>query len=451
MHKMPRKFLILPLALLIAVAGTIWWYLGSKSVRAEDNQIVASGTIEATQVEVAPEIGGQVIEVLAREGERVEAGQVLVRFSDALLEAQLEQAKAALGQAQANYEMVAAGLPAEQRELAIAAAELEVIAAKQAIDDLYTKNELAAAQAAKTVADTRDLVRDAQRIYDSLSKPASQTDIDIAKSLVTLTEAAIEKAQKRFKTLLNKSPDNPKRAAVVLLISTLEKEHDLAVKRLNYLEGTADEITLAQAKAGLELAQKSLEEAERQYADLAKGPDPDLLEMAQARLKAAEAKLTAAKAGPTPEQLAVAKSQVEVAQAAIGVIEAQQEKLKLVAPISGVVLSRSVEAGEVAVPGSPLMTLAKLDDLRIKVFIPEDRYGSIRIGQSARVSVDSFPGRVFTATVVRIADQAEFTPRNVQTEEGRRTTVFAVELKVDNPDHLLKPGMPADVSFGQEE
>lgn len=451
MHKMPRKFLILPAALLIAIVGIIWWYLGSDSVRAENNQIVASGTIEATQVQVAPEIGGQVIEVLAREGDSVEAGQVLVRFSDALLEAQLGQAKAALSQAEANYDMVAAGMPAEQRELAVAAAELEVIAAKQAIDELYTKNELAAAQAAKTVADTRDLVRDAQRIYDSLSKPASQTDIDIAKSLVTLTEAAIEKAQKQFKTLLNKSPDNPKRAAVVLLISTLEKEHDLAVKRLNYLEGTADEITLAQAKASLELAQKSLEEAERQYADLEKGPDPDMLELAQARLKAAEAKLAAAKAGPTPEQLAVAKSQVEVARAAIGVIEAQREKLKLVAPISGVVLSRSVEAGEVAVPGSPLMTLAKLDDLRIKVFVPEDRYGSIRIEQIAQVSVDSFPGKTFTATVVRIADQAEFTPRNVQTEEGRRTMVFAVELKVDNPDHLLKPGMPADVSFGQAE
>lgn len=450
MHKMPRKFMLLPVALLIAAAGAAWWYLGLNNARAENIRLQASGTIEATQVVVAPEIGGQVIEVLAREGDEVEAGQVMVRFSDVLLDAQLQQAKAALSQAQANYDMVAAGVPAEQRELAVSAAELEVLSAKQAVDELYTKNELAAAQAAKTVADTRDLVRDAQRIYDSLSKPASQTDIDIARSLVTLSEAAIEKAQKRFKTLLNKSPDNPKRAAVVLLISTLEKQHDLAVKRLNYLEGTADEITLAQAKASLELAQKSLEEAERQYADLQQGPDPDMLALAQARLKAAEARLAAAKAGPSAEQLAVAKSQVEMAQAAIGVIEAQREKLKLVAPIDGVVLSRSVEPGEVAAPGSPLMTLAKLDDLRITVYIPEDRYGSIQIGQKAQVSVDSFPGRTFTATVVRIADQAEFTPRNVQTEEGRRTTVFAVELKVDNPDHLLKPGMPADVSFGQE-
>jgi multidrug resistance efflux pump len=142
-------------------------------------------------------------------------------------------------------------------------------------------------------------------------------------------------------------------------------------------------------------------------------------------------------------------SQVEVARAALGVIEAQREKLRLAAPAGGVVLSRSVEPGEVAVPGAPLMTLAKLDDLKITVYVPEDRYGSIQLGESAQVSVDSFPGQVFTATVTRIADQAEFTPRNVQTEEGRRTTVFAVELKVDNPDSKLKPGMPADVSFEQ--
>jgi membrane fusion protein YbhG len=449
MHKLPRKFMIVPVVLLIAAAIGTWWYLGQKSALAENSQITAAGTIEATQVIVAPELGGQVKDVLAREGDSVQSGEVLISFTDALLEAQYQQAQAAVNQAQANYEMVAAGVPAAQQELAISGAELELTSAQQAIDELYTKNELAAAQAAKSVADTRDMVRDAQRIVDSLSSPASQTDIDIAKSLVTLSEEGLDRARKQFKTLLRKPEDNPRRAAVVLLISTLEKQHDLAVKRLNYLEGGADEITMAQAEANLELAKRSLEDVERQYTDLQKGPDPDTLQLAQARLKAAEAKLTAAKAGPTEEQLQLAKSQVDVARAALGVIEAQREKLELAAPVSGVVLSRSVEPGEVAVPGAPLMTLAKLDDLKITVYVPEDRYGSIQLGESAQVSVDSFPGQVFNATVTRIANQAEFTPRNVQTEEGRRTTVFAVELKVDNPDSQLKPGMPADVSFGQ--
>jgi multidrug resistance efflux pump len=447
MHKFPRKLVILPILLLVAGSGYAWWMLSGRSARAETGPLAASGTIESTQVIVAPQVGGQVVEVLAQNGEEVQAGQVLVRFSDTLLEAQLVQAQAAFAQAEANYNLVAAGAPDEQQQLAIAAAQLELVSAQQALDELYTKNALAAAQAAKTVADSRDLVRDAERINESLNSPASQTDIDIAKSLVTLTETAMERAEKRLKPLLRKSEDNPKRAASFLVVSLLEKQHDLAIKRLNYLEGGADEITLAQAEAALQLAQENLKEAERQSEELAKGPDPDLLELAKSRLNVAKAKLAAAKAGPTQEQLALAQSQVEMARAAMGVIEAQMAKLNLTAPSDGIVLSRSVEAGEVVAPGAPLLTLGRLDNLTITVYIPEDRYGNVSIGQTARVSVDSFPGQEFTASVARIADQAEFTPRNVQTQEGRRTTVFALELIVEDPDGWLKPGMPADVTF----
>jgi hypothetical protein len=95
-----------------------------------------------------------------------------------------------------------------------------------------------------------------------------------------------------------------------------------------------------------------------------------------------------------------------------------------------------------------VITLGQLGQLKITVYVPEDRYGGIDLGETARVTVDSFPGEAFSATVVHIADQAEFTPRNVQTAEGRKTTVFAVELEIENPEGMLKPGMPADVCFG---
>jgi HlyD family secretion protein len=112
-----------------------------------------------------------------------------------------------------------------------------------------------------------------------------------------------------------------------------------------------------------------------------------------------------------------------------------------------VLLSRNVEPGEVIQAGAAVMTLGQLDQLKITVYIPEDRYGQIKLGQKAQVSVDSFPGKTFQAEVVRIADKAEFTPRNVQTAEGRKTTVFAVQLAISNPNGQLKPGMPADVRF----
>jgi RND family efflux transporter MFP subunit len=231
----------------------------------------------------------------------------------------------------------------------------------------------------------------------------------------------------------------------------LKKQHDFAVRRLNYLEGDPNEITLAQAEADFELAQTALEEAKRQYAQVKDGPDPDMLLLAEARLQAAQANFLAAQAEPSPEQLAVAESQIEVARSALGVVQAQMQKLALIAPIDGILLSRSVEPGEVVAPGAPLLTLAQLDDLTITVYVPEDRYGTINLGQTARMTVDSFPGEVFEANVIRIASQAEFTPRNVQTEEGRKTTVFAVELAVINPEGKLKPGMPADVKFDMGE
>jgi len=91
--------------------------------------------------------------------------------------------------------------------------------------------------------------------------------------------------------------------------------------------------------------------------------------------------------------------------------------------------------------------MANLNELTITVYVPEDRYGEIHLGQTVDVTVDSFPGETFTATVSNIADQAEFTPRNVQTVSGRSATVYAVKLKVSDPTGKLKIGMPADVVF----
>jgi multidrug resistance efflux pump len=137
------------------------------------------------------------------------------------------------------------------------------------------------------------------------------------------------------------------------------------------------------------------------------------------------------------------------AEASLALIDTQIAKLTVIAPADGVVLTRTIQPGEVVPAGASAITLGRLDNLTITVYVPEDRYGELSLGQSATVSVDSFPGETFTATIVYIADQAEFTPRNVQTVEGRTSTVFAIRLKVEDPEGRLKPGMPADVVFGE--
>jgi len=159
--------------------------------------------------------------------------------------------------------------------------------------------------------------------------------------------------------------------------------------------------------------------------------------------------VTAAKSTMDQTQASIDQAQKasQQAQANLNLLDAQMQKLTIYAPMNGVVLARNVDPGEFVQPGGAALTMADLNELTITVYIPEDRYGEIKLGESVNVTVDSFPGETFTATVTYISDQAEFTPRNVQTVSGRSATVYAVKLKVSDPKGKLKLGMPADVVF----
>jgi HlyD family secretion protein len=384
MHPNPKRIFPLFLLLILVIAGT--WYVRTRVTADGEKILAASGTIEATQVKLAAESGGRLAEIYIREGELVRTGQILARLDDSLLAAQLAQSIAALETARANYALVAAGPGDAQRRMAVAATELEVLVAQQALDQLKDGAELAVSRAQQAVAVATKELDTAERALDRL--PTSAEDIDRA-----LLEAS------------------------VLLTRT---QLDEAVYQLDLLQNSR-----------------------------IRGVLPDALAQAEARLAAAQARHEAAQAGPTPEQLAVADAQVASAEAAVALLETQLDRLEITAPLDGVILARLVEPGEVVMPGAALATLADLEMLTITVYIPEDRYGLISLDQQAMITVDSFPGRSFTGTVVHIAGQAEFTPRNVQTAEGRRSTVFAIKLAISNPQGDLKPGMPADVLFGE--
>jgi HlyD family secretion protein len=117
---------------------------------------------------------------------------------------------------------------------------------------------------------------------------------------------------------------------------------------------------------------------------------------------------------------------------------------QIVAPIGGTILSRPVEVGDVVSPGSPVFVMVDMSRLYLKVYVPEPDIPKLQLGAPADVSVDAFPHRTFAARVSKISDQAEFTPKNVETAEERLKLVFGVELTFIEPDSVLKPGMPAD-------
>ena len=216
------------------------------------------------------------------------------------------------------------------------------------------------------------------------------------------------------------------------------------------------------------LAQADLDSAQKNYNQMLTSDAATHVREARARLAVARQRLLNTQdaldklmTGEQSVQVQVARTALDqaksgTAQAQAGLVQAQSaldtskvqlNKLTVASPIGGLVLSRPMNAGEVAAAGATIVEVGSLDQVTLTVYIPESQYGRIQLGQNANVTTDSFPGKVFTGKVTFIADQAEFTPRNVQTVESRSTTVYKVEITLSNTDHSLKPGMPADASL----
>ena len=120
------------------------------------------------------------------------------------------------------------------------------------------------------------------------------------------------------------------------------------------------------------------------------------------------------------------------------------DRLQLKSPLTGTVTAQMIHPGEVARPGMPLLTLVDLRQVKLVIYIPAGQIGQVRLGRHAQVTVDAYPARKFAGAVTHIDDEAQFTPKNVQTQEERVKMVFGVEIALDNADGTLKPGMPAD-------
>lgn len=180
------------------------------------------------------------------------------------------------------------------------------------------------------------------------------------------------------------------------------------------------------------------------------------LETSQADVNAAEKELAQSEANLTlaqasrdnvelkTQQVRALEQSRRAAQAQLAEAQANLAERNIYAPSDGAILSRAVEPGDVVNPGSPIFVMVDMNRLYLKVYLPEPDIPKLKLGQAAKIAVDAFPGKTFSARVTRIYNQAEFTPKNVETKEERVKMVFGVELGLDNPDRLLKPGMPAD-------
>ena len=400
-------------------AAQVVSWAGGQAASAEPTPLRLSGSVEGDEVSIVSEFGGRITSLESAEGDQVYAGQVVVELDSSTVEAQKAQAQAAVDVAMANLDNVKAGShPAE------------ILAARAAVQQAIAKRD-----AAKTAWDG------AQAILDN----PQEIDAQIVQAQAAVDLAAVEIDQAQAKIAAAEVARDRYRAQASLeekgLYLVYQYQVQAAQAALKAAE--ADKAGADQMLAGLEalrdnplalLSQVHL--AEQQF------------HIASAGVTVAQAKLAEMEAGPTPEQVNVAEAQVAKAQAAVDGVQVQLEKRILRSPIAGVVTSLAAHAGEAAIAGATLLTIADLDEVRLTVYIPENELGRVYLGQQVQVQVDSFPGQTFSGTIAYISPEAEFTPKNVQTEQDRVNMVFAVRIHLPNPGHVLKLGMPADVVIG---
>jgi HlyD family secretion protein len=149
----------------------------------------------------------------------------------------------------------------------------------------------------------------------------------------------------------------------------------------------------------------------------------------------------------TRQQINTLETQKKNLAAQKEVLEAQISYSEIYAPASGWITSKNHDVGELAMPGIPIYTLSLLDKAYINVYVNETRIGEINLNDSAYLVIDTYPDENFKGYVEFISPQAEFTPKNIQTKEERVKLVFEVRIHLNNPEHKLKPGLPADVTI----
>ena len=477
---MPKRLSRMQIIMIVAFLAAALYFGFRVFSNRDDGKLRASGTIEAVEVNVSPETSGKVQEALANEGQAVKTGDPVLRLDESLLTAQravaqsgvdsahnaLLTAQGAYNMAQAQYDAAVSSARAQQgaarltdwlsrtpgqfdqplwyfsQDEQITAAQTEVDASQQALQQAQTDLE----QVVKSL-NNSDFVNAETQLADA------RISYLVAKSVHDHAQATGGKV----------SPDN----IDLPNLPDFAPAYRIKIRVAKGLSSNSGDV-ITSAQDALDAAQTALEEAQQAYDALLNTDAADRVLKARAALSVARERhevaldnLSRLQTGEYSPQVKIAslaldqaenglqqaQGAVNQAEANLALLDTQLKKLTVFAPMDGVILTRNVEPGEFVQPGAAAITMANLNELTITVYVPEDRYGEISLGQEATVTVDSFPNETFSAKITSIADQAEFTPRNVQTVQGRSATVYAVKLKVSDPQGKLKLGMPADVVF----
>ncbi|NEN96040.1 MAG: HlyD family efflux transporter periplasmic adaptor subunit [Moorea sp. SIO3I7] len=363
----------------------------------QDRTIPLSGRIEGDETDIGTKVGGRVNFVAVQEGKEVNKDQNIVRLDDQEIQAQLKGATARL-------------VSAQQQELK---ARLQINLVESQILEVQLNLK-------KAQEDTRGQVL--------------QAEASVAANIAQLNQAfaKLEEAQSE----LNLAKANRDRFAQLVEQGAVSKQ-----------QFDQTQTTFEKAQATVKASQASVN-AIGKLVNVAQGQlvqaqtstlNPEIINAQLSRLQTqlAQARL----------QLAMVKAEVEIAKAFQQEIKSKISDLEIASPIDGVVITRLVEPGEIVSAGQTLLTVIDPNNVYLRGYIPEGDIGKIRVGQKAKVFLDSYPDQPLSATVTTIDSQASFTPENIYFREDRVRQVFGIKITIDNPGGFAKPGMPADAEI----
>ena len=373
-----RPLLLVAVILVLALGGGAWYLLahcgGSPGV------IPVSGRVEGDDAAVGAKISGRIREITVREGDHVEAGQVIAVLDDAQIRAREQQSEAAVRQAQARVRI-------SKHQIAVLSEQL-----KQS--ELGVEQSRADAQGRVNEAEARLAAAEAQLAQAEASHAQAKWERDAYTRLVQKGYVAEQDAVQKQYT----------------------EEAQAAVVSANRKQVEASRGALTTARANL--------------------TNPAIR---SSQVAAVQGQILQAEA-----DIAAAEADAERAQAMLDEARANRADLHVVAPFSGTVATRTAEPGEVVTAGTPIVTMVNLGQVYLRAFVPGGQIGRVKIGQPARVYLDSAPTTPIEAAVIRIDPEASFTPENTYFREDRVKQVVGVKLLIHGALGYAKPGMPAD-------
>jgi HlyD family secretion protein len=383
-----RVIVIIALAAL-GIAGALAFRHRSQP----DDRIRISGNIELTQVNIAFKVSGRLIERDVDEGDLVTKGQIVARLDRDQLLRQKDREQAALNEAQSQFSQ--------------AGTTVEWTRQSQATDLEQRRADLSQAQAR-----LRDL--------EAGSRPQ---EIQESTAAVAAAQTESERAQKDWE-----------RAQVLF------KRDDISASQFD------------QNRKNAESAAAALRQAQERLAMVKEGPRKEEIEAARAQVAHAVASIKWAEAQRLDvrrkqEDVAAKHDEIERQRAQVALIDSQLTDTVAASPIDGVALVKSANVGEILAPGTTVVTIGDIDHPWLRGYINEQDLGRVKLGTKAKISTDSYPGRVYWGKVGFIASEAEFTPKQIQTSEERLKLVYRIKIDVENPQHELKSNMPADAEI----